>query len=147
MQRLLHTRLHSAGHLIDAAVQLLDLPLKPIKGFHFKQGPYVEYHGEISAEKRESTRLCLEQKINDLVAGEFESRIICAGRNEAMAFCGALPDYIGKAGQDIRLVALVPDIACPCGGTHVKNTKEIGTVTLTKIRVKSGQCRISYSLV
>ncbi len=43
-RRLLHARLHSAGHVVDLA--LLEFPnihWKPGKGYHFPQGPYVEY--------------------------------------------------------------------------------------------------------
>ena len=34
---------HSAGHALDRAVTMCGLPWKPLKGYHFLQGPYVEY--------------------------------------------------------------------------------------------------------
>src|SRR5271170_7651969 len=60
-RRQLNARLHSAGHLIDAAVQLLSLPLVPAKGYHFPDGPYVEYQGEIAVDDREPIRIQIEQ--------------------------------------------------------------------------------------
>ena len=42
--RVLNARVHSAGHLLDAAVRDCGFLLwKPAKGYHFADGPYVEY--------------------------------------------------------------------------------------------------------
>jgi len=42
-RRMLHTRLHSAGHVLDMAVSELGYEWVPGKGFHFPEGSYVEY--------------------------------------------------------------------------------------------------------
>ena len=42
-RRQLNTRLHSAGHLIDMGLKELGRSWKPGKGYHFPNGPYVEY--------------------------------------------------------------------------------------------------------
>ena len=58
-RRLLHSRIHSAGHLVDLAVAELGLPWTPGKGYHFPQGPYVEYAGnlnEVTRAKRNQNR-------------------------------------------------------------------------------------------
>jgi len=44
-KRLLYCRLHTAGHLIDAALHLIGYDWEPTKGYHFPNGPYVEYKG------------------------------------------------------------------------------------------------------
>merc|ERR1712107_287217 len=41
--RLINARLHSAGHLLDAAVNAAGVNWKPGKGYHFPAGAYVEY--------------------------------------------------------------------------------------------------------
>lgn len=43
--RRFYARLHSAGHLLDIAVKKLGIAWKPGKGYHFSDGPYVEYSG------------------------------------------------------------------------------------------------------
>lgn len=49
MRRRLHARLHSAGHAIDVAVaQAGHSHLKATKGYHFADGPYVEYEGAVA---------------------------------------------------------------------------------------------------
>src|SRR3989338_11565238 len=46
-RRKLHSRIHSAGHVIDMAVYELRLPWVPGKGYHFPDGPYIEYEGSL----------------------------------------------------------------------------------------------------
>ena len=44
-KRRLYARLHSAGHMLDIVVKNLKLGWIPGKGYHFPDGPYVEYNG------------------------------------------------------------------------------------------------------
>lgn len=46
-RRDLHSRLHSAGHLIDMAVNKLGYSWLAQKSYHFVDGPYVEYEGSL----------------------------------------------------------------------------------------------------
>ena len=40
----LNAWIHSAGHLIDYGLYKIGITnLKPLKGYHFPNGPYVEY--------------------------------------------------------------------------------------------------------
>ena len=59
--RRLHARLHSAGHLLDTAVQRLGLQLTPGKGYHFPDSPFVEYEGTIPADQRDTVK----EQLND----------------------------------------------------------------------------------
>ncbi|MFZ1522487.1 MAG: alanine--tRNA ligase-related protein, partial [Candidatus Saccharimonadales bacterium] len=46
-RRKLNTRLHSAGHILDMAVNELGYAWIPGKGHHFPDGPYVEYQADL----------------------------------------------------------------------------------------------------
>lgn len=140
-----HARLHSAGHLIDAAVHLLGLSLTPTKGYHFPDGPYVEYEGEIAADERENIRVQIEKKANELIQSQLPTKTTSTNKAGLAEICSFVPDYVNDS-KPIRVVTMVPKLGCPCGGTHVKNSSEIGKINLTKIRVKGGQTRISYAL-
>ena len=59
--RRLYARIHSAGHLLDAAVQNLGLQLEPGKGYHFPNSPFVEYKGTIPPSDRND----IKTKLND----------------------------------------------------------------------------------
>ena len=145
-RRQLNARLHSAGHLIDAAVQLLSLPLIPAKGYHFPDGPYVEFLGEVAIEERESVRVQVEQKVNELINASLNTQIITSTKSQLAEVCPSVPDYLPD-NKPVRVITFIPKLGCPCGGTHVKNSQDIKQINLNKIRVKGGQTRFSYQLV
>lgn len=46
--RSINARIHSAGHLLDIAMNRAGrTDLQPSKGYHFQEGPYVEYIGKV----------------------------------------------------------------------------------------------------
>ncbi len=145
-RRRLNCRLHSAGHLLDIVFRELGGNLEPIKGFHFPEGPYVEYLGQLP-DGNESFTGKLEAKINEYINQGFEvSTEILLNRKELAKRCSFVPDYIPD-NKPIRVVTLLEDKATPCGGTHVKDIKEIGQVKIVKIKNKDGNTRISYQVM
>lgn len=143
-KRRLHARLHSGGHLLDIAVQRLGYPLVPGKGYHFAEGSYVEYVGNIQDKDRAVLDINEECKkiINEAV--DSVSAIILSYEEAQKAF--TVPSYL--AGESsIRYVKLTPqDNGCPCGGTHVKTVHDIGSVVVTKIQKKGKNLRVSYKV-
>jgi len=68
-KRRLYARYHSAGHLLDIAMNRTGrTDLKPSKGFHFSSGAYVEYIGNIEAKDRESAVAELTKHCNDIIS-------------------------------------------------------------------------------
>ena len=57
------------------------------------------------------------------------------------------PKIWAPPGKSARVVAFSGFEGCGCGGTHVKNTSEIGKVSIRKIKVKKGVTRIAYAIV
>jgi len=138
-KRILHARIHSAGHLLDVALKSMGTSLVPAKGYHFPQGPYVEYQGEVN--DTESLKNVLEQKINELIVQDIPVKKEVLAEEEAEA--RGLHAPIGKS---VRVVSFQGDEGCGCGGTHVTLSREIGTVTIRKISSKQGVTRIAYML-
>lgn len=162
-KRILNARLHSAGHLVDIAVSKLKLNLKPGKGFHFPESPYVEYEGVIEEDKADfqdkkskknegpkftKVQELLQKACDEIISSaEIENNVISKiypyedARKEL-----ELPSYLPE-GKDVRWVKLLKDDAgCPCGGTHLKHISEIGKMNITKIIKKGKNIRICYSL-
>ena len=144
-RRTLHARLHSAGHLIDVALANIGMRLEPTKGYHFPEGPYVEYNGTIAEEERDTVQKNLEEELTRLVALGNDVTTQYAKKEELLALCGVVPDYINED-KPIRVITLSGNLGYPCGGTHVKNVRAIGKITITKIKSKGGTVRISYAL-
>lgn len=50
-----------------------------------------------------------------------------------------------KHGATTRIVT-VAGLVCPCGGTHVSSTGQLGGVRVTRVKPKKGTLRVSYNL-
>lgn len=143
-RRLLHTRIHSAGHILDIAVRELGLPWTPGKGYHFPEGPYIEYVGTLREEDRERTRAAIEARANAVV-GE--------GRARRIAFhtAGDLPELLSGPpahipdGEAIRVV-FFGEVGDACRGTHVPDTSKIGQIVIRKIKPEKGRVRVAYAV-
>ena len=142
--RLLHARLHSAGHAIDTAMLRAGLydKVRPAKGYHFTDAPYVEFEGELSEETIAAMPDLLNEQLGLIVAENLSTTISYLSREDAAAMCGGdLTSYP----ETVRVV----DVAghpCPCGGTHVENTSELGKVVVTKVKRKKRIIKVSYVL-
>lgn len=145
-RRLLNARLHSSGHLIDIAMTQLGLTYPASKGYHFPDSPYVEYEGEIDPVAKEKLITDLQRTTNQLIADNMPVRVALTDANGAEQLCGGgLPDYIDKS-KPIRIVTIGNHPGCPCAGTHVKELKELGSLTIAKIRTKGQRIRVSYGV-
>lgn len=142
-RRMLNTKLQSGGHLLDIALRNIGHNLTPSKGYHFPDGPYVEYDGDIPIEKREEIRAQLEKEVNRLIKEGFEVKTQLVDKEKLKELCYFVPEFIPKD-KPARVVVIYGKLGLPCGGTHVKNIKDIGKMTITKISTKSGKTRISY---
>lgn len=133
--RRLAARLHSAGHLLDAAVTAVDPPLKwiPGKGFHFPDGPYVEYVLDDNSRKIDMKKTAEKDKVVNDIQTNLD-RLVKAGGLVNVALKGGVR-HVEMAGEE-----------CPCGGTHVVDISEIGKVDVKKMQNKQGNIRISYQV-
>jgi len=138
-KRTLHTRIHSAGHAIDEAVNRCaskyGIKMVPMKGYHFIDGPYVEYQLSEGSSDPSDVLLTafvndMNQAMNDIILEDIPTTITIE------------PIVDGGFNRIVTLAGL----ACPCGGTHVKSTAELQTVTITKAKKKKNIVKISYLL-
>ncbi|MFT5777850.1 MAG: Ser-tRNA(Ala) deacylase AlaX [Crocinitomicaceae bacterium] len=144
-RRMINNRNHTAGHLIDVAMYNCDFRFLPAKGYHFPDSPYVEYVGTIDAEERPEAIKLLNAELGRLILENTKVNWeIVESKEDLKETCKFIPDYLPE-GKPIRVVT-VSDIGCPCGGTHVKQLKDLGGVLVHKIKAKSGNTRISYRL-
>lgn len=132
-ERRMNARLHSAGHLLDVAIFALGFRWKPGKGYHFPDGPYVEY--VITEEGRQLDNKDPESK--QKAAAEITAKVQELSKLNNAVVISVL--------DGVRTVA-IDGMSCPCGGTHVERTGEIGDVTVKKLQAKQGNMRVSYSV-
>lgn len=138
-RRRMNARLHSAGHLIDIAAEKVGFKLKATKGYHFPDGPYVEYEGTI--ENPMDYLLPVEEAVNSLVNENLIVEVKSFSPEEAQA-----RGLFAPVGKSARTVNFFGYEEIGCGGTHVKNSAEIGKIIIRKISSKKGNTKIAYSL-
>lgn len=144
-RRLLNSQLHTAGHVVDVALVKAGYDFESNKGYHFPDGPYVEYMGEIPAENMEAARQAIETTANEVVQVGGDVRVQSVPKSEVAALCKYVPDYLTDD-QPVRVITVFGERGCPCGGTHVKNITHVGHISIPKIKNKGGKLRVSYTI-
>lgn len=143
-RRELHCRLHSAGHVVDMVVHALKLDWIPGKGYHFPDGPYVEYAGNLNEADREQLKTELERLCNQFVQEGRETKLLFMPKEKMNEVCHFVPDTIPE-GKPARVV-MYGDFGVPCGGTHVNTLSEIKKMTIRKIKLEKGNIRVGYDV-
>jgi Ser-tRNA(Ala) deacylase AlaX len=146
--RLLNASIHSAGHLIDLAVQNVGYTKwTPGKGFHFSQSPYVEYNHNGQFEKEQEMIQKLELELSKLLTENGNVKIEIVPYNRVCQTLGIseVPSYL-VVNQPVRMVTY-GSVTCPCSGTHVQTYDQIGKKVIIKSAKKKGdKVRVSYKV-
>ncbi|ONH50136.1 Ser-tRNA(Ala) deacylase AlaX (editing enzyme) [Pseudomonas cedrina] len=119
-RRALHSRLHSAGHLIGNAGE--SLGWMPIKAHHWPgEGKITFIRGE-AAQAMEAE--ALQQQLDQWIAADYPRHMNLEDGTREVGF-GPLPAYA-------------------CGGTHVQRLGELGQVTILALSEKKGALSVRY---
>lgn len=143
-RRLLNSRIHSAGHVLDCAVKLLQLSWEPGKGYHFSEGPYVEYKGSLASQDKESFKTRIEQVCNEIIARGCVITSTAMDKAQLATVCQHVPSYIPED-KPVRVVC-IDGLYTPCGGTHVGTVADIRMMAIRKIKESDGIVRVSYDV-
>ena len=143
-RRILNTRYHTAGHLIGD-IMLHEYKIIVQKGHQFPNEAYLETSEIENIEAINISSEELEEKVNDYIKQNIPVSTQNIDREEYNKKHGVTPYFIPE-GKIFRANTIGDLVPVPCGGTHVKNTSEIGKIKITKITKKGGKLKISYSL-
>jgi Ser-tRNA(Ala) deacylase AlaX len=144
-RRNINTRLHSAGHVVDLAVDRLKLPWIPGRGGHYPHMSFVEYEGEAAPEQYEDLAKQIETIANEVISKGSQNEIRFMPVSEMHTVCRHVPANI-PANKPARVVIYDGDFGVPCGGTYVSNVHDIGRLTITKVKTKKGLTKVSYAV-
>lgn len=144
-RRTSNTRLHSAGHVIDMAIDKLGLDWIATKGQHYPHLSAVEYSGTWQLEQAEELRTAIETQANEFIRLGLENSLTFMPVEEMHRVVRHVPENIPK-NKPGRVVIYGENFGIPCGGTHVKNLHEVGSITIPKLKEKKGVIRVSYTV-
>ncbi len=140
-RRHLIERNHSATHLLHSA--LMEVLKKHVdqKG-SFVDENYLRFDYESPTKLEASEKAAIEKRVNDLIAEGIKEETLVLPFQEAVKL-GAEMEFSEKYGDTVRVVAFGEYSKEFCGGTHVKNTADIGLFTIiSEEAISSGVRRI-----
>lgn len=144
VRRALHRRLHSGGHVVDLALKRLNIDWTPGKGYHFPDGPYIEYAGSLEGKDKEALQGEIEKECNKIIEENIPTRIEFVSAEELQNRGFQVPPTL-DSGKPLRIV-YYGDFGVPCGGTHVDQMGDLRHLTIRKIKQEGGNIRVAYDV-
>ena len=147
-KRHLHSRLHTAGHILGLAVNALCRdgvlpPLTESKASHYPDSAAVEFGGLIEGKHKDA----IQAKTDEFVRSARPVKIHWWSMEELLDRCTGVAEGFGLPEGEImgRVVEMEGLGSYPCGGTHVRDCGQVGTIEVKKIsRSKGISSRVSY---
>ena len=150
-RRLLHSRIHSAGHLVDWVIQQIGLPWIPDpRGYHFPNGPYVTYNGNLEGIDKEKLKSDIERLSAEAITRGQEVTIRFMTKDQMKSICRSIPDNLPESARVIMFGDPASSagqvFGVPCGGTHILNLSEIKSMGIRKIKREGLNIRVGYEV-
>ena len=143
-RRIKNAKLHTAGHLIAGIIDADRGSMRAAKGFHFEEGPYVEFEGEPDGDAT-SLLATLQAKIDLLIAEGMRVTASLVSYDDLKIRCWSVPPNLPRD-KPLRTIAIEKLDPVPCGGTHLACLSELGSVTVLKMKKRKGATKISYQV-
>ncbi|CAK7200509.1 hypothetical protein SEUCBS139899_003205 [Sporothrix eucalyptigena] len=159
-KRILYSRLHTAGHVLGAAVR--HLVENEVEGFdelkasHFPDSASCEFRGKIEAHWKDPIQARVSEYVAKAMPVEIDWWDAADFRKHGLE--RLIPQPAAPSGgpggdnssslqtEKWRVVRIVGAEVYPCGGTHVDTTDLCGETRVTKISRSKGISRVSYAL-
>ena len=104
------------------------------KGYHFPEGPYIEFKGKLMTMSSDE----LISRVHSIVIEDIlaSRQLIVIQRDD---------DSVSSSKKKMRFVQIDGYSEVPCGGTHLNNISELKDVIIRKIQFPKGNTKIAYS--
>jgi len=136
-------RMHTAEHILSGTmIRVYNCP-RPFTTHLEKKKSKVDF--VFSRGLTDDELHDLEERVNAVIRQdhhvyeELLDRAVAATQYDL----ARLPD---SAGERVRIIHVGDYDACPCSGTHVRTTKEIGTLHIISASFEDGALRIRFKL-
>ena len=143
MKNYTDSRMHTAEHILNQTmVRMFDCG-RCFSSHIEKKKSKFDYHLQRAVSEEEVGRI--EAMVHEIIEKDLPVTVEFTGKKEAESTynLGRLPS---GAGDRIRIVKIGDYDACPCIGTHVASTGEIGGFKITTTNHEVGVLRIRFKL-
>ena len=147
-KRLLYSRLHTAGHVLGAAVKALVGEevegFEELKASHFPDSAACEFQGLIEGKWKGP----IQDKVDEYIAAKMPVQVEWWDEEDfrRRGMERLIPDAaLVSPGEKFRVVNIIGAEVYPCGGTHVDTTDMCGETNVKKISRSKGKSRVSYT--
>ncbi|KAG9783394.1 ThrRS/AlaRS common domain-containing protein, partial [Aureobasidium melanogenum] len=152
-KRILYSRLHTAGHVLGAAVRHLLEPhiadFDELKASHFPDSAACEFKGLIEGKWKADIQTRVDEYVARALPVQVDFWTEEDFRDRGLERLIPSPEA-GRLrlapGEKYRVVKIVGAEVYPCGGTHVDSTDLCGKVGVKKISRNKGTSRVSYTV-
>ncbi len=147
-KRILHSRIHTAGHILGLAAALLkkegliDPTITDGKASHYPGAAFVEFIGLIPS----SLKDLLQAKTDELVSQDLPVKIHFWDEERARTECTGVLESFRQGEEGVRVVEIGEVGSYPCGGTHVRSTRECGRVVVRGMKRQKGVTKVGYEV-
>ncbi len=143
MKKEIDPRMHSAEHILNQTMVRMFCCGRCFRAHIEKKKSKCDYHFDRPLTEQE-IRL-IEKDVNDIIQADMvvSREYITKEESQKHYNLERLPQNVG---DDIRIVKIGDYDACPCNGTHVNSTKEIGEFQIVSVSFDNGVLRIRYKL-
>jgi misacylated tRNA(Ala) deacylase len=135
--------MHSAEHILNQTmVRMFDCN-RSFSAHIEKKKSKCDYHFERALTEEEINQI--ENRVNDVIQADMmvTEEYITREESQKQYNLERLPQ---NAGENIRIVKIGEYDACPCIGSHVKSTREIGEFRIVSVSFKSAVLRIRFKI-
>lgn len=131
-----HSRLHTGGHIVGLAMELLFPDMKKVKANHAPGEACMEYEGLLYNEQKP----LIQAKVDELVKQDLP--ILISWVEDGSDLEGRGKNREGP----VRVASIGGLDQNPCGGTHVDRTSLAGPIAIRKVSRQKGISRVSYEV-
>jgi misacylated tRNA(Ala) deacylase len=136
-------KMHSAEHILSGTLMKMFRCGRPFTTHLEKKKSKADFHFDRPLTEEETREV--ERRVNDVILSDLAVREEHIPRSEAEKVfdLARLPE---EAGESIRIIHIGDYDACPCSGTHVRSTKEIGRFRIISTSFEQGALRVRFKL-
>ena len=143
MKKEIDPKMHSAEHILNQTMVRMFSCGRCFRSHIEKKKSKCDYHFDRPLTEKEIKQI--EKGVNKIIHADMlvTQELLSKEESQKHYNIERLPQNVA---DDIRIVKIGDYDACPCSGTHVNSTKEIGEFQIVSVSFDNGVLRIRYKL-